>query len=63
METRKLTVATRALLECVPRNGLATTEAHADLLEIRKMDTVFLNIAARKIVGATITMCRSEHQE
>ena len=56
LECRILAITTHALIESVVGYGLATTGAHVNEQELRNLDTLFLNKAARRAVGTHIKM-------
>ena len=56
LESRILAVTVHALLESVVGYGLATAGSRANALELRALDTRYLNRAARRVVGTNITM-------
>ena len=56
LERRVLTAAAHALLESVTCYGLATAGQHATSQGLWEIDTNILRRAARRIVGANITM-------
>ena len=51
-----LSAPTHALLESVPRYGLATTGKRTNMQQISKIDTTLSHKTLKKIAGTTITM-------
>ena len=49
-----LAVTTHALLESIICYGMASTGARAGIEELRSLDTLFINRAARRVVGTNI---------